>query len=90
VKGRIPDYLDPSQYRAVFACGPVPMLKAVAAKCKQAGTPCYVSMEQRMACGVGACLGCTIKTTARQSGEANRHCCTDGPIFNAEEVIFDE
>jgi NAD(P)H-flavin reductase len=84
-KGRIPDFLDPGQYRAVFACGPEPMLKAVTAKCKQTGTPCYISMERRMACGVGACLGCTVKTTA-----GNRRCCADGPIFHAEEVIFDE
>jgi NAD(P)H-flavin reductase len=89
-KGRIPDFLDPAKYAAVFACGPEPMLKAVAAKCKQAGTPCFISRERRMACGVGACLGCAIKTTAVNGEPKVRHCCADGPIFNAEEVIFDE
>jgi len=84
-KGRIPDFFEPEQYAAVCACGPEPMLKAVAAKCKAAGVPCFVSMEKRMACGVGVCLGCTVKTVS-----GNRRCCADGPIFKADEVIFDE
>jgi len=84
-KGRIPDFLEPGQYAAVCACGPESMLKAVAAKCKAAGVPCFVSLEKRMACGVGACLGCTVKTVS-----GNRRCCADGPIFKADEVIFDE
>jgi NAD(P)H-flavin reductase len=85
LKGRIPDFLEPEKYAAVCACGPEPMLKAVAAKCKAAGVPCFVSLERRMACGTGACLGCTVKTV-----NGNRRCCADGPIFNADEVIFDE
>jgi len=81
-KGRIPDFLEPEQYAAVCACGPEPMLKAVAAKCKATGVPCFVSLEKRMACGVGACLGCTVKTVS-----GNRRCCADGPIFTADEVF---
>ena len=84
-KGLIPDFLEPEKYAAVCACGPEPMLKAAAAKCRAAGVPCFISLERRMACGVGACLGCTVKTV-----NGNRRCCADGPIFNAEEVIFDE
>lgn len=84
-KGRIPEFLDPAEYAAVCACGPEPMLKAVAASCKKAGTPCFVSLERPMACGVGACLGCTVKTV-----RGNRRCCTDGPIFPAGEVFFEE
>jgi len=83
-KGRIPDFFEPGQYAAVCACGPEPMLKAVAEKCKAAAVPCFVSLEKRMACGVGACLGCTVKTVS-----GNRRCCADGPIFKAGEV-FDE
>jgi len=83
-KGLIPDFLEPGHYAAVCACGPEPMLKAVAEKCKIAEVPCFVSMERRMACGVGACLGCTVKTVS-----GNRRCCADGPIFKADEVIFD-
>ena len=85
LKGRIPDFLEPEQYAGVCACGPEPMLKAVAEKCKTARVPCLVSMERRMACGVGACLGCTVQTV-----NGNRRCCADGPIFNAHEVIFDD
>jgi NAD(P)H-flavin reductase len=85
LKGRIPDFLEPEKYAAVCACGPQPMLKAVAEKCKIAGVPCFISLERRMACGVGACLGCTVKTV-----NGNRRCCADGPVFKAEEVIFDE
>ena len=83
-QGRIPDFLEPALYRAVYACGPEPMLKAVTAACKRAGVPCFISMERRMACGTGACLGCTIQTIS-----GNRRCCADGPIFKAEEVIFE-
>jgi NAD(P)H-flavin reductase len=84
-KGPIPDFLDPGKYRAICACGPEPMLKAVTAKCAAAGIPCFISMEKRMACGVGACLGCTVRTT-----EGNKRCCADGPVFPAGEIIFDE
>jgi NAD(P)H-flavin reductase len=84
-RGRIPDFLDAAQYTAVYACGPEPMLKAVASHCKAAGVPCFVSLERRMACGVGACLGCTVRTVS-----GNRRCCADGPIFPSEELFFDE
>jgi NAD(P)H-flavin reductase len=84
-KGLILDFLEPEKYAAVCVCGAKLMLKAVAEKCIAKGVPCFISMESRMACGVGACLGCTIKTV-----NGNRRCCADGPIFKAEEVIFDE
>ena len=84
-KGLIPDFLEPEHYTAVCACGPEPMLKVVAAKCSAVGVPCFVSLERRMACGVGACLGCTVYTV-----NGNRRCCADGPVFNAKELIFDE
>ena len=84
-RGMITDFLDIENHLAVLACGPEPMLKTVAEKCKASGVPCFISMERRMACGMGACLGCTVKTI-----NGNRRCCADGPIFNAEEVIFDE
>jgi NAD(P)H-flavin reductase len=83
-KGRIPGFFDPAGYGAVYACGPEPMLKAVAEKCRAAAVPCFVSLERRMACGVGACLGCTVETA-----RGNRRCCADGPIFPAEEIYFE-
>ncbi|MDR1106227.1 MAG: dihydroorotate dehydrogenase electron transfer subunit [Treponema sp.] len=85
LRGRIPDFLDPAKYGAVYACGPEAMLKTAAAKCAALKVPCFIGMERRMACGVGACLGCTIKTT-----DGNRRCCADGPVFEAERIIFDE
>jgi NAD(P)H-flavin reductase len=84
-KGRIPDFLDPAEYAAVCACGPSAMLKAVAARSAAANVPCFVSIERRMACGVGACLGCTVKTK-----NGNRRCCADGPVFPAGEIVFDD
>jgi len=83
-KGFITGFFSPDSYGAVFSCGPEPMMKAVAEKCKAAGVPCFVSLERRMACGVGACLGCTVKTK-----NGNKRCCADGPVFNAEDVFFE-
>jgi NAD(P)H-flavin reductase len=83
LRGRIPGFLEAPEYQAVFACGPEPMLRATAEKCAAAAVPCYVSLERRMACGVGACLGCTVETAG-----GNRRCCADGPVFPAEEIRF--
>lgn len=69
----------------IFACGPLPMLKAVRQYAIENNIPCQVSLEERMGCGIGACLGCAIKITA---GEESRygHVCKDGPVFYANEV----
>ena len=69
-------------FTGVLACGPKPMLKSVAAVCAQAGVPCQVSMEERMGCGVGACLVCACQ----MADGAMKHVCKDGPVFPAEEV----
>ena len=82
--GRIPGFLEAGEYQAIFACGPEPMLRVLAEKSGKAGVPCYISMERRMACGVGACLGCTVRTA-----EGNRRCCVDGPIFPADKIYFE-
>lgn len=81
--GRIPEFLNPENYAAVCACGPEAMLRIVAEKCAAAKVPCYVSLERYMACGAGACLGCTVKTT-----RGNRRCCADGPVFPASEALL--
>jgi len=83
LKGSVVDFLEPEKHSAVCACGPEPMMRAVAKKCADAGVPCFVSLERRMACGVGACLGCAVETA-----KGNRRCCADGPVFRAEEVFF--
>ena len=71
-------------FTAVLACGPKPMLKNVAAVAAEYGVPCQVSMEERMACGVGACLGCAIQ----MADGTMKHVCKDGPVFDAEEVAW--
>ncbi len=70
-------------YGGVYCCGPEPLMKAVAALAAEAGVPCWVSLEKRMACGVGACLSCVVDTTA-----GKRRSCIDGPVFDAREVIW--
>jgi len=67
----------------IFACGPNAMLAACAAYAEEADIPCWVSMEQVMGCGVGACMGCAIH--ARENGKYLR-VCTDGPVFNGKDL----
>ncbi len=72
---------------AVFACGSIPMLRAVAEICMRNQTYCEVSLEERMACGVGACLGCACKIK-KDGQEEFLHVCKNGPVFKAEEVCW--
>lgn len=69
-------------FTAILACGPKPMLRGVAQVAEKYGVPCQVSMEERMACGVGACLGCAIQ----MADGSMKHVCKDGPVFDAGEV----
>ncbi len=68
----------------IYACGPRPMLKAISLWAMERGTPCFASLEERMACGIGACLSCVTETT-----EGLKGICKDGPVFNADELIWD-
>ena len=71
-----------------FACGPKPMLKALAALCEKQGRRIAVSLEERMGCGYGACLGCTCKI--KEDGiSVNKRVCKDGPVFWGSEVDWD-
>ncbi len=70
---------------AVYACGPMPMLRSVAELCGK-NVFCEISLEERMACGIGACLGCACRID-RNGEEHFAHVCKDGPVFNAREVI---
>lgn len=72
----------------IYACGPTPMLKAVKAYALENGIECYLSLEERMACGIGACLACTCHTpdVDEHSNVRNRRVCKDGPVFRAEDV----
>lgn len=68
---------------AIFACGPVMMMRRVGTIAGLYDVRCEVSLEERMACGVGACLGCAVMTTA-----GYKRVCADGPVFIAEEIIW--
>lgn len=72
----------------IYACGPAPMLKAVCALLGEAGIPGEVSLEERMACGVGACLSCACQVKAEGGGTHYRRACVDGPVFPAGEVVW--
>lgn len=71
------------QLAAVFACGPRAMLEAVASLARKGKIPCQVSMEAKMACGMGTCLGCVIKTK-----NGYKKVCSDGPVFDAQDIIW--
>ena len=74
----------------VLCVGPIPMMKTVGNWASGKGLKCYVSMEQRMACGIGICLVCICKVRAEKEGQEFDHkrCCKDGPVFPYEEVIW--
>lgn len=77
----LPELLQEGDYDAVAVCGPPIMMESVAQMAASFGLPCEVSLERRMACGLGACLSCAVDT---RSGR--RKVCKDGPVFSAEEV----
>ena len=72
----------------ILACGPMPMLRAIADYSRKKGIKAYVSLEERMACGVGACLGCVVMTreTEPHSHVNNARICTEGPVFDVDAL----
>jgi len=80
--------LERGSYARILACGPHPMLESIAPIARKAGIPCEVSLEQRMGCGVGACLVCACKATGADGQGKMSHVCADGPVYNAEEVMW--
>ncbi|MCI8781835.1 MAG: dihydroorotate dehydrogenase electron transfer subunit [Dorea sp.] len=72
----------------IFACGPTPMLRAIKEFAKEKKIACYISLEERMACGIGACLGCVCRTKERDphTNVHNARICKDGPVFLSTEV----
>jgi len=81
VKGFVTDAL-PEHYTHLYACGPLPMLKAV---CHRAKTDGQFSFEERMGCGFGACMGCSRKTAA-----GSKRICREGPVFRKEEILWED
>ena len=81
VMALLPQLLKEGGYDCVYVCGPVPMMRAVANACLEAGVKCQVSLEKYMACGLGACLSCACEGIGKRI-----KVCKDGPVFLAEEV----
>jgi dihydroorotate dehydrogenase electron transfer subunit len=79
--------LSPAERREVqvFACGPTPMLKAVAKLAREFELPCQVALEEFMACGIGGCAGCNVRVMT-PDGPAMKRVCVDGPVFDAYSV----
>ena len=90
IKGNVIDGMKQADLSAdvIFACGPTPMLRGIKAFAEERKITCYISLEERMACGVGACLGCVCKSKEidEHSKVNNKRVCKDGPVFLAEEV----
>jgi len=78
-----PVFADPSGIDVIYACGPTPMLKAIASYALNNNIDCEISLENMMACGVGACLCCIQKTK-----QGNKTVCSDGPVFNVKDIIW--
>lgn len=72
----------------IYACGPTPMLRAIKNYAEERGIECYISLEERMACGIGACLACTCKSKEKDhhTNVHNKRICKDGPVFLSTEV----
>ena len=91
-KGTVIDAIRENDLTAdvIYTCGPKPMLAAVKAFAIEKDIRCYVSMEERMACGIGACLGCVCKTTGKNDHTKveNARVCVEGPVFDAGEVML--
>ena len=90
-KGFAIDYLmedmKKEQYDCIYACGPLPMLKAIQKYANENNIECQISLEEKMGCGLGVCLGCAVKT-AKSPKDAPEyfHVCKGGPVFNARDV----
>ena len=89
-KGNVLDAIRANALTAdvIYACGPMPMLRALKIYAAENGIECWISMEERMACGIGACLACVCKSKEKDahSNVNNKRICKEGPVFLAEEV----
>jgi len=87
VEKPLENLLENGGYKAVLACGQLAMQRAVAFVCEKHGVPCQVSLEERMGCGVGACLVCACRTRKDGTAQMSR-VCKDGPVFDSRDVVW--
>ncbi len=94
VKGRVsdvlPGLLDEHKTDVVYACGPMPMLRAVAAQCAAGGIACQVAVEESMACGIGVCMTCVLPVIGEDGRTRMVRSCVEGPVFLADRVRWDD
>ena len=90
MKGNVMDAIREQKIEGdiIYACGPAPMLRALKAYALEKDIECWISMEERMACGIGACLACVCQSTEvdGHSHVHNKRVCKEGPVFLATEV----
>lgn len=90
IKGNVIDAMNSRNVtgKLIYSCGPTPMLRAVSAYAKENHLTAWISLEERMACGIGACLACVCKSKEKDhhTNVNNKRICKDGPVFNALEV----
>jgi len=82
------DVLAKDKFDKVCVCGPVIMMKTVSKVCEKFGIKALVSMEERMGCGVGACLGCAVAIKGKDGELTYKRACVDGPVFDSNEVVW--
>lgn len=82
--------LADGQFDTVYCCGPMPLMRSVAQIAAAAGVPCQVSLEERMGCGFGICVGCVVNHKAADGTISKKRVCYDGPVFEGKEVFFND
>ncbi len=94
VQGRVTDVLaqtaETCRSAVVYACGPMPMLRAVSEACAELELPVQVAVEEHMACGVGVCFTCVLPVRGKDGEVRMRRACLDGPVFNGARIAWDE
>jgi dihydroorotate dehydrogenase electron transfer subunit len=86
----MPRLVERTGAQVVYACGPNPMLRAIAAYCSERGIPCQVAVEEMMACGLGVCWTCAVPMLAQDgAGWWNVRACVEGPVFNGARIWWD-
>ena len=90
VSDPLPEVLATTKADVVYACGPMPMLRAVSRIAAEAGIPCQIAVEELMACGAGVCMTCVLPVIGDDGETRMVRSCVDGPVFHGERVRFDD
>ena len=86
----LPEVLATTKADVIYACGPMPMLRAVSRIASEAGIPCQIAVEELMACGVGVCMTCVLPVVGDDGETRMVRSCVDGPVFHGDRVRFDD